>query len=245
MSKKFLVIYEAPADFETATELADRVLLEKIDWLEPELMDTQRTWLGEESPGVRLTWKTIPTRAREAGIFVRGRFDGEPGLPDAKAARRAIAYSMHVFSDISAIVLIRDADDQIQRRDGLEQARAANPNCRIVIGLAVCERESWVLSGFVPQDADEQARLREETQKLGKSPCEYPELLTAMKDDTALRSPKRVLAALTGGDKDRERDCWRTTPLATLRSRGSKNRLLEFLEEVQVRLAPQISGSNA
>ena len=33
MSLQFAVVHEAPADFQTATELADRVLVESIDWM--------------------------------------------------------------------------------------------------------------------------------------------------------------------------------------------------------------------
>lgn len=34
MSQHFFVVHEAPADFLTATELADRVLMEAINWLD-------------------------------------------------------------------------------------------------------------------------------------------------------------------------------------------------------------------
>ena len=34
MSQRFAVVHEAEADFHTATELADRVLMEAIDWLD-------------------------------------------------------------------------------------------------------------------------------------------------------------------------------------------------------------------
>ena len=44
MSLQFAVVYEAPADFQTATELADRVLVESIDWLEEDQIEYQRTW---------------------------------------------------------------------------------------------------------------------------------------------------------------------------------------------------------
>ena len=110
VSEGFVVIYEDQDDFTTATEVADRVLLEQIDWLEDAHLDSQRRWIGEEPPGNRLTWKSIPGRAHEIGIKVHGKFDGEPGQPDAKAARRAIAFVRHLIDDLTAILLIRDAD---------------------------------------------------------------------------------------------------------------------------------------
>lgn len=58
--------------------------------------------------------------------------------------------------DLDAVLLIRDADDQYTRKHGLEQARTAdNSGCVIVIGVAVNERECWVITGFVAKDQRE------------------------------------------------------------------------------------------
>ena len=92
MSIRFAVVHEASADFQTATELADRVLVEAIEWLDEELLATQREWLAETAVGERFTWKGIKQLARDAGIRIHGHFDGKPGLPDAAAARRAILF---------------------------------------------------------------------------------------------------------------------------------------------------------
>ena len=43
----------ARADFEQATELADRVLREEIDWLDEIVLDTQRRWVGDDPSGVQ------------------------------------------------------------------------------------------------------------------------------------------------------------------------------------------------
>lgn len=241
MTKRFVVVYEAQADFTTATELADRVLLHEINWLE-EVLQFQRQWIGEEPPGSRLTWKSIPRRAREAGIRVHGHFNGEPGLPDAQAARRTIAYVLRQLGEVDAILLIRDVDDQGDRKNGLQQARTVFASeCTIVLGVAIRERECWVICGFQPRNEEENGRLDSETEKLGWNPCLASHQLTAGKDDQALRSPKRVLNVLAGGDGDRERDCWQTTPLNVLIQRGQDNGLAEFLEEVRERVVPLIT----
>src|SRR4051812_29936622 len=39
MSVRCAVVHEAEADFQTATELADRVLVEAIEWLDEDLLD--------------------------------------------------------------------------------------------------------------------------------------------------------------------------------------------------------------
>lgn len=62
MSHRIAVVYEADADFRTGTELADRVLVEAIEWLDADLITHQREWTGEIGQE-RLTWKTNP-RAR-------------------------------------------------------------------------------------------------------------------------------------------------------------------------------------
>jgi hypothetical protein len=238
MSLRFAVVHEAEADFHTATELADRVLVEAIDWLDEEMLADQREWVAQEASGRRLTWKAIPQLARDAGIRVHGHFDGEPGMPDAAAARRAILYLLTAVPDLKAVLLIRDQDDQPERWAGLEQARSqGRSGVVIVVGVAVVERECWVISGYDPQGETESARLEQERKKLGFDPRERSHELTACKNDLALRSPKRVLRELSGDDRDRERRCWRETALLTLRERGGENGLAAYLQEVRERLA--------
>jgi hypothetical protein len=238
MSQRFAVVHEAEADFHTATELADRVLIEAIDWLDEDLIADQRQWIGMVPVDRRLTWKAIPQLARAVGIKAHGHFDGKPGEADAAAARRAILYLKEAIPDLNAVLLIRDQDDQPERRIGLEQARGQDHGGTvIVVGLAVVEREAWVISGFDPQDEEESARLDAERQALGFNPCERSHELTACKDDQTTRSPKRVLRRLSGGNRDRERHCWLSTPLERLRNRGGENGLAAYLHEVRDRLA--------
>jgi hypothetical protein len=238
MSQRFAVVHEAEADFHTATELADRVLMEAIDWLDEHLIADQREWIGTLSADCRLTWKAIPQLAREFGIKAHGHFEGAPGEADAAAARRAILYLKETIPDVHAILLVRDQDDQPERRIGLEQARDQDHNGTvIVIALAVVEREAWVISGFDPQDEGEAARLEAERQTLGFDPRHRSHELTACKDDQASRSPKRVLRQLSGDNRSRERHCWTNTPLERLRERGGENGLVGYRSEVRDLLA--------
>lgn len=238
MSLRFAVVHEAEADFQTATELADRVLIEAVDWLDEFLIADQREWVGMVPMDTRLTWKAIPHLAREAGIRAHGHFDGVPGEADAAAARRAILYLLATVPEVSAILLIRDQDDQPERRIGLEQARNQDRSGTvIVVGLAIVEREAWVICGFDPQNQEEQSRLDTERQGLGFNPCERSHELTACKNNQAPRSSKRVLRQLSRDDRDRERHCWATTPLERLRERGAENGLAAYLHEVRDRLA--------
>jgi hypothetical protein len=242
MTFRFAVVHEAEADFATATELADREVLEAVnDWLDEHLLESQREWVGQTPTGERLTWSNLKRLALAAGVTPMGHFGREPAFPDARAARRAIEYLIQEMSGLSAIVLSRDQDDEPERRKGLDQAREHDHSGMvIVIGFAVVEREAWVISGFEPQDAGETARLDAERAYLGFHPCERSHELTACKDDAAKRSPKRVLHALSNGDHDRQRRCWTETSLAVLRTRGVENGLATYLREVRERLAPLI-----
>jgi hypothetical protein len=242
MSLRLAVVHEAKSDFDTATELADRVLCESITWLDESLLSSQRSWIDTNRSGSRLSWTNIAKSARQTGIRAHGHFRDGPGLADAASARRALEYLLQEFEgELHAVLLIRDQDDEPERRLGLNQARQDHAGESIVIvGIPVVEREAWVISGFVFQNSTEQERLDAERKRLGFNPCERSHELTACKDDNANRSPKRVVKQLTSGDLTRERDCWNITPLDQLRERGQDNGLNHFLSEVRDRLAPLI-----
>jgi hypothetical protein len=241
VSPQFAVVHEAAADFQTATELADRVLADTIDWLDEDQVEYQRTWLKEWA-GAPLTWTRIKRSALEAGIDAIGFFEGSPAEPDARAARRAILYLQHIFPDLAAVVLIRDQDDEPERRAGLEQAcRQETGELRVVVGLAIPKRECWVISGFEPENDDERQILAAETQALGSDPRLHSHDLTA-KDNQATRSPKRVLKALTGNDWERQQRCWHVTPLSVLAERGQNNGLADYLGEIRAIVVPLIAG---
>jgi hypothetical protein len=240
VSRRFVVIYEAQADFDLSTELADRVLIESAEWL-AEHLDANRQWIGVGQDGRSLTWASIAKLAREHRVRVHGHFNGAPGEPDAAAARRAIVYLWQRIKSFDAILLIRDQDDQPARRQGLEQARSHHAaHVPVIIGAANPKRECWVLSGFEPGDEPEKAKLAWEKQDLGFDPCVDSHELTA-KNDQAKRSAKRVLAALTGGVLERERRCWLKTPLSTLEARGERNGLADYLKEVRKMLVPLVT----
>jgi hypothetical protein len=216
-------------------------LIDAIDSLDEDLIADQREWVGHSGDGFRLTWKQLKRLALEADVTPMGHFGGEPAFPDARAARRAIAYLLKELPGLHAIVLIRDQDDEPDRRVGLEQARSQDHSGLVVlIGLAIVEREAWVISGFEPEHEGESARLHEERTRLGFDPRIRSHDLAACKDDTATRSPKRVLQVLSGDDRDRECRCWRECSLELLRTRGEKNGLAAYLQEVRERLAPLI-----
>jgi len=238
MALSFVVVCEARADFLTASELADRIFCDSVDWIEPDYLGFHRSYTGFPGDEPFLTWKRVKALAKDSGLRPRGFIEGQPLELDAAQARRALVFIESTWPDVDGILLIRDADRLTDRLIGLEQARAASPlNQRIVIGVAYTKRECWVLAGFDSGDDRELALLTEIKQELGFDPCTQSGQLTAIHDHDK-RSAKRVLKHLVQGDKDREAVCWKQTPLRLLRDRGEQTGLRQYLEEVEQRLVP-------
>lgn len=143
-----------------------------------------------------------------------------------------------------AVVLLRDDDNQKERRDGLEQARKeSNVDVPIVIGLAHTKRECWVLAGFEPRSVEEEQHLAAVRKQIGFDPTAHAERLAA-KHDSDTHSAKRILGVLTEGDKDRETQCWQITELDTLKTRGENSGLKSYLVEVEETLVPRLTKKN-
>jgi hypothetical protein len=238
MPLSFAIVCEATADRDTACGLADRVISNDVEWISDEDLHYHRAWRGLEATASHLLWRDIPELAKQANIRAHGHFDGQPGAPDAHAARRALLLLKLSPHKPDAVALIRDDDRQTERRQGLEQARnATRLGVPILIGLAHLKRECWVLAGFDPCDSEEQERLKAVRKELGFDPATRAEELTA-KHDHDLKSAKRVLALLIDSDRAREEDCWKKASLQTLEQRGKQTGLTDYLQEVRTLLVP-------
>lgn len=249
------IVYEDHADAEIATYLADRVIAKSMPWLDVDPNDdlqaddsplnSLREWIREYK-GRRLKWSEMDDLAAEIGLpKLRGFFDGQKGLADARSARRALRIMTQLFGNKGAGVLLRDSDQDESRRAGLEQARlehSRQPDAfPVVIGVAKAKRECWVLSGFIAKTQAEETILKTERQKLGFNPLTRSEELTAKHDpDHDLRSAKRVLRQFTDTNREREKECWTKTPMNHLRGCGANNGLNEYLDEIERILIPAV-----
>lgn len=228
-----LAVVEAPADERVVWALVDRVIREHLDPSQTG-PDEVRRWVSS------IVWHEVPTLAAQAGIRAHGHFAGEPGAPDALAARRALRLASMRTSRSARVVLVRDMDDQPNREVGLKQARDESPLAEhVAIGLAQPEREAWVLAGFQATDARERQALSELRQHLGFDPTTRPGGLRGR----GKRSAKQALDRLTGHDLERERACIESTSLAVLRVRGRSCGLSAFLSEVAARVATPIAST--
>jgi hypothetical protein len=229
------IVCEDRPDYTLATELADRVLCELVTWIDAEVLDHYRHYVNFEPTKPYITWAEL-RRKFDRSVRVRGFVNQEVPDYDAQQARRALVLIESRYKHVEFILLIRDSDRLKARLNGLEQARTESKNKdRIIIGLAHTMRECWVMAGFEPLDEAEQQLLDEARQDLGFDPREKAELLTARHEHDK-KSPKRVLAHLTRGNREREAMCWSKTALSLLRRRGQKTGLRSFLEEVENRL---------
>lgn len=240
-----VVVCEADADLRTACGLADRILCQEVQWIEPESLDGYRLWRGLEDGTAYLKWSQAGNLIRQSGLKAHGHFDGRPGAPDALAARRVLLLLRGADFTPDAVVLIRDSDGDLERLTGLDQARAEwQEPLPIVLGLAHPKREAWVLAGFEPKDETERERLSLARRSLGFDPCTHAHQLLAS-EAGALKDAKRVLADLLGRQPDREEVCWRESRLELLQERGGENGLTAYVREVRERLVPVFRGERA
>lgn len=240
-----VVVCEADADRRTACGLADRVLCEEISWIEPESLDSHRSWRGLDAGHSYVKWNQVRNLSRQSGLKAHGHFDGRPAAPDAFATRKVLLLLRMADFNSDAIVLIRDSDGDLDRWTGLEQARAEwKEPIPIILGLAHPKREAWVLAGFEAQNEEEKACLLAARQSLGFDPCSRAHQLLAS-ETGALHDAKRVLAALTGGRAAREESCWMECRLEVLEARGGENGLAAYVREIRERLVPLFTGRPA
>ncbi len=253
---EFIVIVESSADARIATKLAERVIAEKVDGLEPDNLQSFFRWSGLEEQAGHSCWKDIRDiieRAKKLGLripkFLGHGQDGSLKADGAatKKILMLIQFLCHKKSrQVRAVLLIRDIDNQPARVEGIEQVRSEHngqqPKFEIIIGIADRMREAWVLNGFIPSSSEEIQSLEEIKTKLKFDPCEEAHRLrsNSWEEPDRARNPKVVVKKLTGGDNSREQQCWEETSLEILRTRGIHTGLTAYLHEIEQRLVPVI-----
>jgi hypothetical protein len=106
-------------------------------------------------------------------------------------------------------------------------------------------RESWILNGFVPSNQEEAQILKEITTELTFNPCEESHRLrsNSLTEPDRIRHPKVVVEKLTGGQMEREQQCWEDTDLEILRKKGVQTGLTAYIDEIEERLIPIIGSA--
>jgi hypothetical protein len=237
--RRFALVVEGPSDAQTIPSVVDRVLVEEVAKLD-EPVENARAFIGLAARSKYLAWHDVDDAAKGKVPRRHGPFGGASAVEDARAAWYALQCFVGQDPQPAAVLLVRDSDGkQDERLKGLEQARReASWPFPVVIGVAHTMIECWVLSAFVPRDKKEIAVLAALRKELGFDPTVRSEELTAL-TETAKKSPKRVLSKLIAqSDEEREARCWSAASVESLRARGAKNGLAEFIREVERALSP-------
>jgi hypothetical protein len=250
---EFIVIVESGADSRTATKLAERVLKEKFDWLDDDILQHCFQWTGLEEGTEFSCWRDITKiidNAKSQIKYKPSRFIGHhsksvPLKADGAASIKVLnlVRFLQRIRQIKAVIFIRDLDNQPERKEGIEQARSEHinktPKLEIVIGAADPKREAWVLNGFIPSNQQEKQIIEEIKNKLSFDPSIESHRLraTSEKEPERIRNVKVVVEQLTGNDMEREKQCWEETNLKHLRERGVDTGLTDYIQEVEQRLA--------
>ncbi len=251
---EFVVIVESSADARTATKLADRVLVEKVDWLDDEQLQYLFQWSGIQENTEYSCWKDINqiiTFFKSLGFRLpRYLGHGKDGAlkTDGAAAIKILnlVRFLQKTRQIKAVIFIRDLDNQPERRKHIEEARSEHidrqPKLEIIIGTADRNREAWVLNGFIPLSQEETRIFEEIKTKLNFDPCEESHRLRSksFEEPDRIRNPKVIVEKLTDGKMEREQQCWEETSLAHLRERGIHTGLTAYINEIEERLIPII-----
>lgn len=249
---RLVLIVEAQADADATSILADRVFIEgDAEWIDDETLPNLREWTGIEPLTPYTRWMGLGALAVRHGVRTHGRGLGADGA----AARKALLLVIQAQAsddDIEAVVLVRDMDNQPERRTSMESARtelADNLVFQVAIAAPDPKREAWILHGFEPQNDKEETLLADARKHLAFDPVKNPERLRGDRRrgvEQEDRDMKLVVERLTEGDHNRERQCLKTTPLSVLQGRGQATGLADYLEEVETRLLPLLDpGASA
>jgi len=204
----FAVVAEGKADTQIACDLAERVVVEEVDWIEAESVAQLIRWQGADESRQYLTWAGIAKRFQAAGLVSHGRFRSVPGALDERRARKALLLLTSLLEPPAGVLLVRDTDDEVGRAESLERARQAGKwKFEVILATPHPKREAWVLAGFDSQNVGEQTALEQARSTLGFDPRLRAERLTA-RGTRGKRNAKKVLASLIR-DAEREQACWR------------------------------------
>lgn len=248
---KLVAFCEAAPDFAITECLVRRTVVERGPQWVRDMVEANPSdllaWGTPDTPDERFfRWKNLTHHALQLEARPpHGAFDGGRGPADAMSALTALYLVRRLVQRgvcVDGVVLLRDADNQPDRREGLTAARERAEGllaAAVVIGLANPKREAWVLAGFDPTSDDERSRFDECRRKLGFDPTTEAHRLTASAKG-AKKSAKDVLDVLTGGQREREEKCYEGTSLDVLAERGVASGLTAFLCEIKDRIVPRL-----
>jgi hypothetical protein len=234
------LVGEDEGHFRVVTTLVDGALIANVEWAR-DILDSCRAWRGLDSD--QRWYKYAPEDAHDLrpvtinGVTIKpqGRIAGKPLKPEAGMWRKALLLLCHADPRPDIVVLARDLDGYPDRRAGIEQVRDHLPwPFTIVAATPEPEIEGWLVSGFVPANEAERARLEQARRALSFDPTLESHRLTSH-PNTAATDAKRVLSRLCEDDHEREQAC---LAHGVIHQRGEHNGARGFLHEVDQLILP-------
>jgi len=201
-------------------------------------LDHQRTFVAPPSAEGRYYKLGNHRDAPSRGHRGHGHFGKNPGGPDAVLVRFVLLDCVRAEPAPDVVVIARDLDGQLARREGAQQAIDEKSwPFTVVLAWAQPEAEAWALSVYRPSDAAAQARLDALTRELGFVPTVYTNRLSS-----SAKSPKdakRVFRELTARERvDVDLDVYAVASLDGLWPETSG--LHEFLSAVREHIVPRV-----
>lgn len=243
--KRLVVVCEDEGHVRVTTTIADKALSEVEGWVADSLEHLRR-WQGltEEARWYKYdpedAEKLMPVVVDGVRITGAGHIGGEPLKPEASMWRKALMLCADMSPRPDVVLLVRDLDGYPARRDGMTQVvDGIRWPFKVVMATPEPEIEAWWVSGFHPEDAMEEERLRTLTEDLSFNPTTASHRLTSHPND-APTDAKRVLAALTVGDEPRRDGC--LADHGRLLARGAHNGCAAFLDGVYGVVVPTVAG---
>lgn len=239
-----VVVAEAATDADMVGKLADRVLLEGLEWVEAELLDSYRRWASLDGSKTFSTWVDVKALGQERGLRFHGKWGQAGTKGEYVQARKAMELARR--EEATALLLHRDSDGDRGRRDDYALARREHGRVPTCLAVPHPESEAWYLIGFQPVDDTEGARLAALEQDLGFDPTRHadrlnPKRTADRRGAPVKRSTKRVLKELLADDSRRRR-CIEEPPLDLMFERGAATGLAPYLDDVRTLLLPLMGG---
>ncbi len=224
---RVLVIVEGSSDAEFAIKLFDRALVDEESWIEPDLLDSLRSFVLSDLDRPYVRWDKLREFVQDLDPRVKpravhGGFGGARG-PDDVAARWARLAG--VATDAHASLWLRDADQQPERAKALER-EANEAACFVAWGCAVPMLEAWLLGCLA---ANEEAPNPTSQTPLPFDPIEQPHRLSA----TGGKHPAKQIASEFGLDDPVRRRDVLDAPLDALERCATEAGFPDFLGRIR------------
>jgi len=243
---RFVVVAEDELGFRLASDLTDRVVMERgPPWLRDLCLDRATRdllwrWTGFHTHQPYSPRSDVKRLAEEHSISAHGHdMKAERAMVHKAANIVAKLTKNGIIEKVDALFFVHDTDgdkDMSTRlRDGA-RAKVAPSGFGVIVATPHPESEAWVVAGALPASIEHKAERR----RLGFDPITHPERLSSRRA-TDKHDAKRVCQALVGGSGNKYEQwerCWMATPLAQLEENAGQAGLRDYTRQIEEIILP-------